>query len=55
MKPQLEILIPCPATKDGRQCERGRHDDDSHYYTIWSHKNQYGSYPRDFVSWEGAS
>ena len=52
-----EVSPPkCEATKDGHQCERDRepaHRD--HWYTVWSHPNQYGSYPQYPARWSDAA
>ena len=50
---QWRIFHQCEAVKDSRQCERDLGHDGEHWYTVWSHPNQYGSYPRDAVRWAG--
>lgn len=48
-------LQPCPAALNGHGCEEntfyGAHQTPHHWYTVWTHPNQHGSYPNYPVMW----
>lgn len=50
---KLELKPPqCEAVLDGHRCERDAEPaHDKHWYTVWTHPNQYGSFPSRSARW----